>query len=191
MIKFKQVLLAAAILCAGATASAANLVDNGGFETGSFSGWSLTGNTGYSGVTGNFLSIAPSEGAFQAHFGAVGSDGNLAQSLAVSSTDHYIVSFDLADFGGTSQDFSASFGGTTLLSLGNASVSGYTHYSFDVLGGNGTLEFSLRNDPSYWLLDNVSVTAAISAVPEASSNAMLLAGVAMLGFAALRRRSAR
>jgi hypothetical protein len=192
VIKFKQVLLAAAVLSACATASAANLVDNGGFESGNFAGWSLAGNTGYTGVgTVGVFGIAPTEGSFLAYFGAIGSDTVMTQSLAVTSSSHYTVSFDLADDGASSgQDFSASFGGTSLLSL-NSLSSSFTHYSFDVLGGTGVLQFGARNDPNYWLLDNVSVTQSTAAVPEAASSTMLMAGIALLGFAALRRRSAR
>ena len=54
-------------------ASAANLIVNGSFETGDFTGWTLSGNTGVTGVTGSFGGVDPEDGSFQAFFGPIGS----------------------------------------------------------------------------------------------------------------------
>lgn len=43
-------------------------ITNGGFETGDFTGWTLGGNTGYTGVTGSYAH----SGNFGAYFGAGG-----------------------------------------------------------------------------------------------------------------------
>ena len=186
MIKTKHLFAAAALLALGASASAANLVTNGSFETGNFAGWNFGGNTGATGVTGTFDGVAPTDGVEQGYFGAVGSDTVLTQQLTVNATGLYTVSFDLDDLSGGTQDFTAKFGGATLVSYSSQPFNTYTHFSYTVEGGNGVLEFDARQDPSYWLLDNVAVT---SAVPESSTPAMLLAGLALVGLVVRRRAS--
>ena len=54
--KISTILLGAALLTATPTLAATELVSNGGFETGSISSWTLTGNTGFSSV-GSFAAL--------------------------------------------------------------------------------------------------------------------------------------
>lgn len=56
---------------------AGNLVANCGFETGDFSGWTLSGNTGFTGVSTGYAF----SGNFGAALGPIGSDGFLSQTL--------------------------------------------------------------------------------------------------------------
>jgi transposase-like protein len=70
----------------------ADMVINGGFETGDFTGWALSGNTDYTGVT---TGIAHS-GEYAAYFGPDGSLGYLSQSLATTVGTRYELSFFLA-----------------------------------------------------------------------------------------------
>ena len=90
---------AALLLCAvGSARATGNLVVNGGFETGNFDGWTLTGNTGYLGVA----SYAAHSGNYGAFFGAIGSPTYLTQSQNLSTTagDTYTLSFWLKNNGG-------------------------------------------------------------------------------------------
>ena len=64
--------------------ASANLIVNGGFETGNFSGWTQTGNTLNDGVTGTFQGVAPASGSYQAYFGAVNSQGGIEQTIATT-----------------------------------------------------------------------------------------------------------
>jgi VCBS repeat-containing protein len=164
-------------------ASHANLIVNGGFETGDFSGWKLGNDIGNSNVIGiNFLvgsERAGNQGAgdmahhglAEALFGGIGGDVTLSQSqsVATNANEHYTVDFWVmndtsaspGEHGSGANDFSASWNGVSLMpTIVNANQSSsYTEYQFDVIGaaGHSTLEFSARNDDGYWNLDDVSV----------------------------------
>ena len=74
--KFLLALTAAAAFCLSHTASA-NLITNDGFETGDFTGWTQSGNTGD-------MSVCPGcghSGNYGARLAAVGSEGFITQSL--------------------------------------------------------------------------------------------------------------
>lgn len=184
----KNILVGAAIALAvsAGAASAQELVSNGGFETGDFTDWTLGGNTGFTGVGGNFSGVDPASGAYQGYFGAVGSTTSLDQTIATTDGGSYTFSFDLYDFGGAPNSFSANFGSTNVVSLTDDPGMPYTHYSFTVLaqGPSTDVNFTIRQDPSYYLLDNVSVQGG---VPEPMSWALMITGFFGAG-AALRRR---
>ncbi|MES2579502.1 MAG: PEP-CTERM sorting domain-containing protein [Pseudomonadota bacterium] len=101
-------------------------------------------------------------------------------------------------FSTSSADIAQSFylGGSTGNSvIGGDVANGYTNYSFDLssllaAGGTYTLRFaSVANEGQLQLgIDNVSLQVA--AVPEADTSAMLLAGFAVMGFVARRRKLA-
>jgi len=97
----------------------------------------------------------------------------------------YAVSFYMAGFGGEPSNFTATFNSDTLLSLSPAPDQSYMLYSYKVVAtdASSTLIFAVQNDPSYQLLDDVSVVAA---TPEPSCY-VLLSGALLALFAAARR----
>src|SRR5436305_6063044 len=102
------------------SALAANIVNNGSFETGDFTGWTLSGNTGFTGVECPGAPFAgPGDGNCDAFFGPVGSTGGITQNLATVAGVRYFIGFDFDPDGGTPSSFSATFGGTTLISVNN------------------------------------------------------------------------
>jgi hypothetical protein len=100
----------------------------------------------------------------------------------------------LGSDGGTTNDFSASWNGTTISSQTNIPTTNgaYTPYSFTEVaaGSTTTILFSFRNDPGYLALDDVSVVANGSTViPEPSSMALAcIGGLSLVVVTAWRRR---
>jgi protein with PEP-CTERM/exosortase system signal len=162
----------------------ANLITNPGFETGDFTGWTANG---IAGVAGTVDGIAPHSGNFQAAFFV----GSLSQSVATTAGASYTIDFFLANttLNGVNQ-FTLSWGGSTIFSLTNQGAFGYTEYTFTETAPTASTEllFGFNSDFSgHWLLDDVSVNPAGVGVPDGGSTVSLL-GCALLGLAALRRK---
>ena len=156
-----------------------NLVANGGFETGNFSGWMLGGNS-----ANNQIYITPTAFTLPVHsqtyaaglgsFGGV--DGTLSQNISTVAGQHYALQFWLMNSNGNSaanNDFAVKWNGQALTSMANASSFGYTQYAFDVVGTNATstLEFDANNNPDAFGLDDVTLTAVgTQGVPQPPTN---------------------
>jgi hypothetical protein len=198
MSKLVRISLAIALLAFGTSvlAHADNLVTNGGFETGDFSGWTLSGDTSIVGVCdvsscpGGF---APQEGNFAAYFGPVGDTGTISQSIATTPGDLYTLKFFLADpAGGTPNYFSVQFGNTQFTLNNFGAAFGWQEFDLttQATGTSTNLSFTFRQDPAYWFLDNVSVTqGGQGTTPEPGT--LVLFGSGMLGVAGIARRKFR
>jgi hypothetical protein len=179
-----NVVLAMISLSAGVAAPAhANLIVNGGFETGTFAGWVTGGSSVFNGVECPGPASVK-EGNCDAFLGAVGSDGTLSQSVTTTVGLQYLISFALKTDGGTPSHFSASFGGVPLFDVVNPAASPYVVHDLlaTATGTNSTLSFAFRDDPGFLNLDAVS----INAVPEPASLALL--GIGLAAFGMMRRR---
>jgi hypothetical protein len=160
----------------------AGIVTNGGFETGDFTGWTLSGNTDFVGVT---TGIAHT-GDFAAFFGPDQSLGFLSQTLATTVGTTYELNFFLASDGQTPSDFLVTFGGTTFEQV-DLPAFPYVSESFTVAATASLtlLQFGFRDDNGFLNLDDVSV----SAVPEPGSLPLLCLGaLGVLAFTRLRPR---
>ena len=194
-LKTLLVIVALAVCVASAPATfAQNLLTNGSFETGDFTGWTTGGifeDTDV--VSGAFYEYTGAQdGNYYAVLGPVGNDGTLSQTFADHAGLEYTVNFWFASVGDNPSDFSASWDGTPLLSLTNPNTgAAWTQYTYQVTGtGSDTLTFAFRDDPAYMALDNVSVTESPEqSVPEPSS--LLMLGTGVLGLGGVVRRKLR
>jgi hypothetical protein len=90
-----------------------------------------------------------------------------------------------------SNEFSASFGGTSLVSLTAVPVEGYTEYTYilDATSSSSLLSLTFGDDLGFFLVDDVSVvedTVVTAPTPEPPAWTYMLA--ALMGYVLLRKR---
>jgi hypothetical protein len=164
-----------------------NLVLNCGFETGDFTDWLVTGNTG-----STFVNVGgyANSGNYGAALGPAGSDGLLTQTLpTVAGTVN--VSFYLMNMDGTPNDFTVNWDGIDMgPNLLNAGSFAYIQY-YGVLAstGNDTLQFQYRQDSAYFGLDDIVVTQETTGAPEPGTIGMLFGGLGLIVVGLRRRRA--
>ncbi len=169
----------------------AQLVQNGGFETGDFTSWTPPADTG-----ANFVGSASTpfigphrrtvyygsyyihSGSYAAFLGEYGQLAYLSQTLTTVPGQPYLLSFWLDNPGKfanppTPNEFMAAWNGNTLFDQVNLGVFSYTNLQFVVSasGTSTTLEFGARNDPDYFGLDDVSVTPIPAPVFQSAASA--------------------
>jgi len=175
-------------LLVGASAPArADIVVNGGFETGDFSGWTLNDPSLGTFVSSAFGGYVPNSGQYFAALGASGLLGTVSQDLNTTAGSTYTLDYFLASDGFTPNEFAVAWGGTTLFDQVNIPAQGYVEYTFQVTatGASTNLTFFERDDNGFLSLDDVSATA--NAVPEPSSFTLFVLGMA--GIVGYRVRS--
>ncbi|MYM27927.1 PEP-CTERM sorting domain-containing protein [Duganella sp. CY15W] len=192
---------AVAALLAGGVAHAApvELLTNGSFEQNAQAAgtWNIYSNlTGWTGGAygielRNNVAGTASNGV---NFVELDTTANswMSQSVNTVLGKAYTLSFQFQDRAGvptSSQGLEVSWGGNLVASVNNSLGGGWETRSYTLIG-NGSLE-ALKfkaigtSDSLGTSLDHVSLTTA---VPEPETYAMLLAGLALVGFTARRRK---
>ena len=136
-------------------------VDNGGFESGNFSGWSLNASSKYDFVTtSSGLVHAGSNGAA---LGQTGSLGYLFQTLSTSPGQNYLLSLWLDNpnnpAGPSPNQFQVQWNGKNLFNQTNLPFMAWTNLQFVVTatGTSTVLKLGFQDNPYYLGLDDISV----------------------------------
>jgi hypothetical protein len=204
-----SVVCAFVLLFTANRASAANLVTNGDFETGNFTGWTVTNAASGSNIA--VRTIPPGHGTLGAAFGATGTaSDSISQILATTPGASYDLSFfyEVGFPGGNplppaNNKFEVFFNGVSVGSplfpqsdVNPGFINPVTITGLIATGSMTTLEFQGRNALSlstqtstgYDYLDDVTVTAS---VPESGTSALLMV-VGLMGLIGFNRiRAAR
>ncbi len=201
--------LAHADVCGSITG---NAIQNCGFESGDFTGWTLSGNLQGGAPPNNYYGVDsafPNSGRYEGYFGVQGGGGSaigslgpflaLSQTLNLKPAQNYSLGFYLdqnapSRIPGYVNHFDFSFGGPEIFSETNAPNSGgaYKNYTFTLAtssdpaaAANTQLLFHFQNDSDYFYLDDVYLTAAGS-VPEPAN--ILLVSPMIAGLYLWRRK---
>ena len=149
-----------------------SIVQNGGFETGDFTHWTLSGYTSRMSVYGS--STYAHSGTYGARLrSSTSSFGYLAQTLQTTPGQTYCLSFWM-NIPNTLTEFRISWNGNVLLDRTNIPSSSWTNLQFLVAASNAAtaLQFGLRSG-SYFGLDDVS---AVPTNPFARTLTVISAG---------------
>ena len=190
--------LAAAALMGQQAQAATNLITNPGFETGDLTGYTETGNyTGYDGVTMGNDAGGPHSGSYLLELGSYAGSGpaGVTQTLSTVAGQDYTFSLYLANGANNApgdQLFDVTYNGSTLYSLDGETAFPYKLLSFIVVGtGSDTIGVSGYSDGTYNDVDDLSFVASagsVSAAPEPSTWALMIAGIGGIGLMLRRAR---
>jgi hypothetical protein len=162
------------------TVNVSPLVQNGGFETGNFTGWTLNGNPSPDNfVTNGAIGIPPHAGSYLALFGQIGGQAYLSQTVPTVGGQKYLLSLWLYNpvsavvtnsaskkHPGTitndPNEFSVSWNGQTLYDQPNLAAFAWSNMQFVVTAttANTVLKIGGRDDDVFLGLDDVSVAPA-------------------------------
>jgi len=138
-------------------------VQNGGFESGTFTNWMQSGNLDGTDVVTDTNYVH--SGTYGAQFGPAGSLGFISQMLATTPGASYVLSFWLGSPDGlTPNEFLVSWNGATLFDQANLPAIGWTNLQFSVTatGSTAIVQFGFQDDPTYLSLDDISLAPPVS-----------------------------
>ncbi len=192
------VLLVALVLAFGMTASA-DIVVNGGFETGDLTGWTEFGNYApYSAVTGLTCpggpdKCTPNSGNYALFLAQSADSGGVSQTIATVPGDTYRLDYYLTvgpgGYGNGTGTYTFSLDSTVFASGTDASASGWTPetWSWTASGSSAVLTFTTAEYQDWIGLDDISVTAQ-DETPTPEPGSIALSAFGLLMAAAARKR---
>lgn len=157
-----------AVMSAGAVITVNALADdpllvNGGFETGDFSGWNLSGNSSFDTVGRDVLYTH--SGLYGAELGSIGALGFLGQTISTTPGNAYLLSLWLdSPDGAGPNEFQLNWGGSNILDYTNMPGFGWTNVVVELTATTATTTLALgfRDDASFLGLDDVSLRPLLS-----------------------------
>jgi hypothetical protein len=144
--------------------TAGEFVVNPGFEAGDFTGWTQSGDTGFTSVAGSFDGTPPHSGRFQAVFGPVDGLGFITQTVPTIPGANYTLSFWLAHpYDHVGAEWLVRAGGTTLSDVHDAEDFDYTQFTFTFTAASNftPVQFGFLERPGFFFLDDISVTPPV------------------------------
>jgi hypothetical protein len=171
-------------LWTGSALAQANIVVNGGFESG-LASWSTAGFFAQGFDFG--VDNAAHSGSNAFYGGAIDGLGFLSQSLPTNVGATYDVNFWLASDGFLPNQLRVVVNGQTVLSRDDLLLQPYGafHTSFIATGASSQLQFGFRNDSGLLHLDDV----AVAVIPEPDISLLMAVGLGALAVAQRRRRA--
>lgn len=184
-------LYVAVIVALIGTQSKAEMIVNGDFETGDLSGWNATGN----------VVLHDTYGSYTAAFnrGDTTPNGVLSQSFSTRAGLEYELNFDFGVYTAHSQNQTLRVEVTGLVNLLSIAVSDssfvsagpltFETYAFRFTADSPTTVLTFRDSASNytWSTDNDIDNVRVNPVPEPSTYAMALAGLACAAWQMFRR----
>ena len=169
-----------AIVALVAPTARANLLNNGSFETGDFSGWTMSANFNNTKVVPTSVGFGAQDGNFYVLFGSVFADSTLSQTSTDTPGGTLQVSGWLVGDGSSPSDWNMSINGVTFVSVNPIPNQPYTEHTFTAPAtGLDTFVVGFRDDPAFGGMDNFVITEIPPAVPQPATLALL--GVALVG----------
>ncbi len=183
------------LIAAATQAKAANIVQNPGFESGSFApNWNVSLSSGPGSLAEENGSVFAHSGSYSALWDAF-SLGNfsatLSQTLTTIAGKAYTLDFfAAAGTTGTTSTLDVTFGGAPVVDLSLPADGNYHEYTYTVDATTTSANLSFAGATNEFIfLDDVSVNPVIAAAPEPFTAALVIIGTAMiLLIAAVRRR---
>jgi len=145
------------------------LLQNGGFELGSFTSWTTSGNFASCSVVSS--PTYAHSGNYGAQLGPSGNLGFLSQSIPTSPGQVYFISCWVYSDGEVPSEFSVSWNGGSLFDQTDNNTIGWSQVKMiaPATTSSTILQLGFRDDPGYIGLDEVVVMAIASPVMQAIS----------------------
>jgi len=138
---------------------AASIVQNGGFETGDFTGWTQSGDASETQITTDSSYVH--SGNYSAILGPPSTPGYLSQNLATYPGQTFLLSFWLSNpSGGTPNQFQALWNNTLVVAQTNLTSTAWNNFQI-LVAATGTvtpLQFGIIDQQDFLALDDISVT---------------------------------
>lgn len=168
----------------------ANLITNGGFETGNFSGWTQSGN-----LTNTAISTTVNTGKFSGSFAPVATFGTITQNVTTTAGMLYDLTYWLSNGSSNANGFNVTANGSALFTLNNSASFGFQKYkqTFTATAASTAISFNFLNTnlaaTKVWYLDDVSMVlrAGQNNVPVPATLALLVVGLAGMGWSRHRK----
>jgi hypothetical protein len=136
-----------------------NIVANGGFETGDFTGWNLAATSTQVGKDKGLVH----SGHYGAELGQVSTLGYLSQTVPTIAGQTYLLSLWIDNpnnsIGATPNEFIVQWEGSTITNIVDLPFSKWINLQFVVTAANAgsLLQFGFQDEPAYLGLDDISL----------------------------------